>query len=138
MGRRMPGSPASEPLEPRAHRAARWVTVGLPTLVLVLLGWWYLAERQYLLIDDSYIAFRYAANLANGVGPVWNVGERVEGYTNPLWVLFMAAFARCKLDLTIPGAALSLVFAAGCVVLLERISRLARPDAGLLTYLLPG
>src|SRR4051794_37699784 len=37
--------------------------------------------------DDAYITFRYAANLAHGLGPVWNPGERVEGYTNFLWMV---------------------------------------------------
>jgi hypothetical protein len=35
---------------------------------------------------------RYAWNLAHGNGLVWNPGERVEGFTNPLWVGFMALF----------------------------------------------
>ena len=34
--------------------------------------------------DDPYITFRYAANLLAGHGPVFNVGERVEGFTSPL------------------------------------------------------
>ena len=34
---------------------------------------------------------RYARNLAHGNGLVWNAGSQpVEGYTNPLWVLYMA------------------------------------------------
>lgn len=41
--------------------------------------------------DDAYISFRYADNLVRGEGLVWNPGERVEGYTNFLWVLIMAA-----------------------------------------------
>src|SRR6266508_6761075 len=31
------------------------------------------------LLDDAFIQFRYAANLAEGRGPVFNAGERVEG-----------------------------------------------------------
>ena len=50
-------------------------------------------ERFFTLFDDAMISMRYAKNLANGYGLVWNPGgERVEGYTNPLWVLFMALF----------------------------------------------
>jgi len=50
-------------------------------------------ERYFTLFDDAMISMRYAKNLANGYGLVWNPGgERVEGYTNPLWVLFMALF----------------------------------------------
>jgi hypothetical protein len=42
--------------------------------------------------DDSYISLRYADNLVAGNGLVFNVGERVEGFTNPLWTLLGAAF----------------------------------------------
>ncbi len=44
----------------------------------------------YVLFDDAMISMRYAYNLAHGLGPVWNAGERVEGFTNPLWVGIMA------------------------------------------------
>jgi arabinofuranosyltransferase len=48
--------------------------------------------RHYAFIgDDAFISFRYARNLVDGLGLVWNVGEAVEGYTNFLWVLIMAA-----------------------------------------------
>jgi hypothetical protein len=46
--------------------------------------------RYFWLDDDMMISMRYARNLAHGNGLVWNVGERVEGYTNFLWTLFMA------------------------------------------------
>ncbi|MCB9690596.1 MAG: hypothetical protein H6736_02170 [Alphaproteobacteria bacterium] len=42
------------------------------------------------LCDDAYISFRYARNLTEGHGLVFNVGERVEGYTNFLWTLQLA------------------------------------------------
>lgn len=40
--------------------------------------------------DDAFISFRYARNLVDGLGLVWNPGERVEGYTNFLWTLLVA------------------------------------------------
>ncbi len=46
--------------------------------------------KYYILFDDAMISMRYAYNLAHGLGAVWNAGERVEGFTNPLWVGFMA------------------------------------------------
>ena len=50
-------------------------------------------ERYFVLFDDAMVSMRYARNLANGYGLVWNPGgERVEGYTNPLWVLYMSVF----------------------------------------------
>ena len=44
--------------------------------------------------DDAYISYRYAANLAEGNGLVFNPGERVEGYTNFLYVVVLAGFMR--------------------------------------------
>lgn len=39
-------------------------------------------------LDDAYISYRYAWNLAHGHGLVYNPGEVVEGYTNFLWTIF--------------------------------------------------
>jgi hypothetical protein len=47
--------------------------------------------RYHYLDDDQMISMRYARNLADGLGPVWNDGERVEGYTNFGWMVVMAA-----------------------------------------------
>jgi hypothetical protein len=41
-------------------------------------------------IDDAYISFRYARNLVEGHGLVYNIGQRVEGFTSLLWVLLVA------------------------------------------------
>ncbi|GIV97972.1 MAG: hypothetical protein KatS3mg057_2629 [Herpetosiphonaceae bacterium] len=40
--------------------------------------------------DDAFISFRYAYNLVAGHGLIYNVGERVEGYTNFLWTMLAA------------------------------------------------
>ena len=40
--------------------------------------------------DDAYITFRTVFNFTEGYGPVYNVGERVQTYTNPLWMLVMS------------------------------------------------
>jgi hypothetical protein len=50
----------------------------------------YLAWGRMALFDDAFISLRYARNLAEGHGLVWNPGERVEGYTNFLWTLLLA------------------------------------------------
>lgn len=51
--------------------------------------------RYHYLDDDQMISMRYARNLAEGHGPVWNRGgERVEGYTNFGWMMVMAAVHR--------------------------------------------
>jgi arabinofuranosyltransferase len=41
--------------------------------------------------DDAFISYRYASNLVSGDGLAFNPGERVEGYSNLLYVLLVAA-----------------------------------------------
>ncbi len=64
-------------------------------LVLLSLPWLALlgglAFLSRFLNDDAFISFRYARNLLEGRGLTWNPGEYVEGYTNFLWVLELAA-----------------------------------------------
>lgn len=49
--------------------------------------------------DDAFISFRYAQNLVAGNGLVYNIGERVEGYTNFLWTILAALALRLQGDL---------------------------------------
>ncbi len=53
-------------------------------------GWALLSLRSWT-SDDAFISFRYARNLVEGHGLVFNVGERVEAYTNFLWTLWASA-----------------------------------------------
>jgi hypothetical protein len=67
--------------------------------------------------DDAYISFRYADNLMQGEGLVFNPGEqRVEGFSNFLWVLLLAPVAAVFADLTLPAQFLGLLCAAATLV----------------------
>ncbi|EQA45271.1 hypothetical protein LEP1GSC050_2825 [Leptospira broomii serovar Hurstbridge str. 5399] len=84
----------------------------LPALIIIWSVWF--AYQNRFLQDDAFITFRYSENLSkgfdlfpssldinsafsnlenlsNGIGPVFNPGERVEGYTNFLWMILIAA-----------------------------------------------
>jgi arabinofuranosyltransferase len=50
----------------------------------------YFYKGVYSLYDDAFITFRYSRNLAGGLGPVYNPGDPVEGYTTFLWMLILA------------------------------------------------
>lgn len=50
-------------------------------------------------LDDPYISYRYAQNVAAGEGFVFNVGERVEGYSNFTYVCMLAVAAKVGIDL---------------------------------------
>ncbi len=79
---------------PKFGRAAAIVLVG------VLAAYVALVARFEWICDDAFISLRYARNLANGRGLVFNPGENppVEGFTNLLWVLWIAPFERAGLD----------------------------------------
>lgn len=76
-------------------------------------------KLYYALFDDAMISMQYARNLANGHGLVWNTGgPRVEGFSNPLWVLFMAFFQRFGL----PSSTVSLTIQiSGAVFLVANL-----------------
>jgi hypothetical protein len=83
-------------------------------------------ERYFSLGDDAMISMRYARNFAHGRGLVWNAGERpVEGYTNPLWVLLMAAIHALPLPVSKTSGAVKLLAMALLVANLFITRRLA-------------
>ncbi|MBN1993671.1 MAG: glycosyltransferase family 39 protein [Anaerolineae bacterium] len=49
-------------------------------------GWW----ARIIILDDALITYRVAENLAYGRGFVYNVGERVQVTTTPLYALVLA------------------------------------------------
>ena len=69
-------------------------------LLLIAVAIYLLQLLQYrgYLLDDSFISLRYARNLVDGQGLVFNPGERVEGYTNFLFVLVAAVFLRIGIE----------------------------------------
>lgn len=73
--------------------------------------------------DDAFISFRYALNLAHSLGPVYNAGQPVEGYTSPFWILLLGALARLGLPIEPTALALSIGAAVLAVVLTPRLSR---------------
>ena len=75
-------------------------------------------------VDDAYISMRYARNLAEGHGLVFNPGgERVEGYTNLLWTLLLAAVIACRLDPVLVARLLGLAAGVGVLILADRLAR---------------
>lgn len=71
-----------------------------------------------VVMDDAFISFRYAMNLARGLGPVYNPGERVEGYTSFLWVVLLAICHGLGMDIIVASKALALLSATGTIAVL--------------------
>lgn len=86
---------------------------------------------QPWMLDDAFIAFRYAENIVAGNGPVYNVGERVEGYTSFLWLILVALGSLFGTDIVIFSKILGLAFAVANIILLANAHRFIRAiDSG--------
>jgi hypothetical protein len=72
-------------------------------------------------IDDAFITFRYARNLAEGLGLVYNPGEWVLGTTAPLWALVLAAAYRLG-DLPWVALCISALCDAASAMLVARLA----------------
>jgi len=81
--------------------------------------------------DDAFISFRYAENFAAGRGLVFNVGERVEGYSNFLWTVLFAIPIwlhgdRFELGLLVVAKVLGVLLSVGTVLIVTRTAALGR------------
>jgi len=81
------------------------------------------ASRYPPVFEDSYISYRYADNLASGLGLVFNPGQPVEGFTSALWVLVLAAARLLVEDLQAVGPLLSAAAGAGVVAVTWALAR---------------
>ncbi len=62
----------------------------IPALSFAAVGLISVWQKKFV-TDDGYIYFRYIDNFAlHKIGLVFNAGEKVEGFTGPLWVLFLS------------------------------------------------
>ena len=61
-------------------------------VVLAILVFTFVVLRTAWLSDDAYIDLRTVDNFVNGYGLTWNTTERVQSYTNPLWLLLVSCF----------------------------------------------
>jgi hypothetical protein len=73
-------------------------------------------------VDDAFIAFRFVRQWVGGNGLVYNIGERVEGYSSFLWVLQLAAFELAGLDLLLAAKLLGVGFALVTIVVTARLA----------------
>jgi hypothetical protein len=99
---------AATPSAPEHRLPAGGRTQPLVATVLglaFLVGVW---STWAFIVDDAYITYRYSRHLAEGYGPVWNIGEDpVEGFTNFAWMLWHAPFAAVGTPLAVVSKATS-------------------------------
>src|SRR4051812_44924838 len=69
----------------RESLSSSWIVLA----IAMGLAWLFLAARP---ADDPYITYRYARNLVDGYGFVFNPGgPSVDGFSSPIWLLLSTA-----------------------------------------------
>ena len=83
----------------------------------------YLAHAYFynFIADDSFITLRYAQNLAEGHGLVFNPNERVEGFTSFLWTVMLAGMYILGCDLLLSARWVGLAFGLITLILAYRL-----------------
>ncbi|MBI3420382.1 MAG: hypothetical protein HY053_09640 [Proteobacteria bacterium] len=112
----MPPAPASSP----TPFSGKFFT-GLALLGTVLAVWaavWRIEGLSFFVYDDTYIFLRYAANFLHTGLLHWNLGDAVEGYTNPLHLLLITILGACDVDLLNAAHLVNGAAYAGCVAVL--------------------
>ncbi|MEW5876376.1 MAG: hypothetical protein AB1752_14515 [Candidatus Zixiibacteriota bacterium] len=115
-------------MNPEAQQPAPIPRQSLPLWIIAIAALLALHIRAlWFICDDAFISFRYARSLVFGHGLVFNIGERVEGYTNFLWVLISAAVIRlgAQPEVWMPwlGAAIAILNLAAIMWHLSRRGR---------------
>lgn len=122
----------------RAHAASRPHGSAEPStiarhewlmLVLVVVACRWLASPIFPTYDDAFITYRYAQNLADGRGLVFNPGEPWEpvlGTTTPLYALLLAGLARLGADLVTASLLVNALLDAITAACLPRLFGRAR------------
>ena len=83
-------------------------------LIFFLYGGMGIFKYQY---DDSYITYRYAENLANGHGLIFNQGERVDAASSFLFAVIISVLHKIGLNPQLSSVILSLL-SLGVIALL--------------------
>jgi len=104
----------------RLHQRALYAAAVVPGLLFMLILQWQSSEnpwgsRRFTLFDDAMISMDYGRTLAKTGELVWFPGApRVQGFTNPLWTLWMALVHLVGFD----GSSAALIISLTGIVLI--------------------
>lgn len=115
-------TPAAFGLIPVRIRDRWWVMAAISAFVLLSILTYLESE------EDAFIYYRYAWNWVHGLGLVFNPGELVEGFSSPVWMLFIALLGRVGFYLPRAAPALGIVCGALTLMATYYLARTAGLD----------
>ena len=126
----------ASPMNKAVERVQQWwlsleapQRIHVHVLTLLMLGYLahYLVFSPYF-VEDAGISFAYARNFVEGEGfATFAGGERVEGFSNPLWTWLIAFFYALKIPVWTSSKFLGALFGAVTLPLSYLLARACRP-----------
>ena len=99
---------------PAFHRHGLYTLLLIPFVIILLRNAW--------VVGDAFITFRTVDNFVCGRGLTWNVAERVQSYTHPLWMLIVSLFYFVTREAYFTSLFLSLALAVlGLLLVMRRL-----------------
>jgi arabinofuranosyltransferase len=96
-------------------QAVVFLLILIYTAILIKTAW---------VCDDAYITFRTIDNFIHGYGLTWNVVERVQVYTHPLWMFILSFFYFFTREIFFTSVFLSIIISVVTVYLFaQKISK---------------
>ena len=107
--------------------------------VIIIIAGIFHAISLIFINDDAFITFRYVDNLTRGNGPVYNAGERVEGYTNFFWLTLLALCSTlyANADPVLLSKILGIIFFSATLILFIISNLKLKSEKNNFVYLLP-
>jgi arabinofuranosyltransferase len=103
------------------HRSVPWIV-----LCLAAAGLSVHAMQYNFISDDAYISFRYSYNFAFHNDLSFNLGQKVEGYTNFLWTLLLGLLMKLQIRPEVSAQVLGCLFGTMTLFCLYAITRIYR------------
>lgn len=123
MSRKKSAASAPEKAARRGGAGALAERLGWVAVLLLVAGFVVHAYQLQYTQDDAYISLRYAKNLVEGEGLVFNPGERTEGYSNFTWTLLLALFLKLGAPPIEASRWLGVFFGAAAILVAARFAR---------------
>jgi arabinofuranosyltransferase len=100
-----------ERIQHDGHRILVALFISVFLIVLLRTAW---------MSDDAYITLRTVDNFVHGYGLTWNIAERVQAYTHPLWMFMLSGIYFVTREDYFSTIALSIVLSLATLIVLSR------------------
>ena len=113
------------------HINNSWEQSNRVFIILLICIFAFILLRHAWICDDAYITFRTVDNFINGYRLNWNITERVQVYTHPLWMFFISLFYSITREIYFTSLILTFAISLFGIILFARKVALSQAAASI-------